>query len=121
MLAEWFRVDGERLLLNVKAAPLSSKSEFAGIKDNALRVRIAAAPEDGRANSELIAFLAKFFGCAKNEIMLQSGKKSRIKTLSLPLSARQKTEKLIVCEGYMPHKFPKISITEGYEGGNSPS
>ena len=81
--------------MNIKAIPLSSRTEFAGIKDNAFRVRIAAAPEDGKANTELIAFLAKLLGCAKRDIILQSGKKSRLKTISLPVSFRQQLEKII--------------------------
>jgi uncharacterized protein (TIGR00251 family) len=101
-LTELFRVDGNRLLLNVKAVPLSSKTEFTGIKDNAFRVRIAASPEDGRANSVLIAFLAEFLGCAKRDIVLKSGEKSRKKTFSLPLSVRQKLEKLVVRERNIP-------------------
>jgi uncharacterized protein (TIGR00251 family) len=93
-VAEWLRVDGEQLILCVKAVPGASKTEFAGIKDDKLRVRIAAAPEDGKANSELIAFLAKSLGCAKREITLQSGERSRNKTLLLPLSVRQNLESL---------------------------
>ena len=91
---ELFRIEGNRLLVNVKAIPQSSRTEFAGVKDNALRVRIAAAPEDGKANTELIAFLSKFLGCAKREIILKSGDRSRLKVIALPVSARQKLEKV---------------------------
>ena len=94
----WYHTKGDKLLLNIKAVPGSSKNEFAGIKDDRLRVRIAAAPEDGKANDELIAFLAKQLGCAKREITLHSGEKSRIKTISLPVSFQQELEKLIVNE-----------------------
>ena len=94
-MAEWLRIDGDRLLLDIKAAPGSSRTEFAGINNNRLRVRIAAAPEDGRANNELIAFLAKYFGCAKRDIVLQSGERSRLKTLSMPVSVQQELEKLV--------------------------
>ena len=91
----WYKTKGDRLLLNIKSVPGSSKTEFTGVKDNRLRIRIAAAPEDGKANAELITFLAKSFGCPKREIILQSGERSRLKVISLPISVRQELEKLI--------------------------
>jgi uncharacterized protein (TIGR00251 family) len=82
------------LLLNVKAIPGASKTEFAGIHDGRLRVRIAAAPEDGRANDTLVAFLAKTLGCSKKEVTVKSGERSRLKTVSLPLRCLEKAGKI---------------------------
>jgi uncharacterized protein (TIGR00251 family) len=73
-----------RVLLDINAVPGASKTEFAGIKDDRLRIRIAAAPEDGKANSALLAFLAKTLDCPKRELILESGEKSRLKTVSFP-------------------------------------
>ena len=72
--------------------------EAAGIEAGRLRVRIAAAPEDGRANRELRAFLAKVLGCAKGEIVLARGEKSRLKTLDLPASSWEALERLIASQ-----------------------
>jgi len=83
-LSDFYYIEGERLFLRIKAIPGASKTEPAGVKDNRLRFRIAAAPEDGKANVELIAALSKICGCSKREISLQSGERSRLKTLSLP-------------------------------------
>ena len=93
---EVFRIYDGRLLLSIKAVPGSSRTEFAGVKASALRVRVAAAPEAGKANAELIAFLAQFLGCAKKEIVIKSGERSRSKMLLLPMSVQQKLEKLIL-------------------------
>ncbi|MDR3160380.1 MAG: DUF167 domain-containing protein [Spirochaetaceae bacterium] len=90
-----YEIRGDSLLLRVKAVPGASRSECAGVKDGRLRLRIAAAPEDGKANGELRAFLAKALGCPKREIRLLSGEKSRLKTLSLPAASREKLEALI--------------------------
>jgi uncharacterized protein (TIGR00251 family) len=94
-MASCFRVSGERLYLDLKVLPGSSKSQITGINDRRLRVKIAAAPEDGKANAELRSFLAKSLGCPKKEILLQSGEKSRLKTAALPLAYKEKLEKLI--------------------------
>jgi uncharacterized protein (TIGR00251 family) len=80
--------DGE-VEVDVKAVPGSSKTCFAGIKDERLRVKIAAAPEDGKANAELVAFTASALGCAKREVRLIRGEKSRLKTLAFPLAYRE--------------------------------
>jgi uncharacterized protein (TIGR00251 family) len=94
-MSDWFReLDGDRLLLHIKAIPGASKTEPAGIKDSRLRFRIAAAPEAGKANAKLCAALAKLLGCTTREIILQSGEQSRLKTFSLPIAVRERLEQL---------------------------
>ena len=83
------------LLLNVKAVPGASKSALGKAMDGRLKMRIAAAPEDGRANEELRSFLAKTLDIPKKDIVLVSGEKSRLKTLRLPIPAKEKLEKFI--------------------------
>ena len=65
------------------------------MSDGRLRISIAAAPEDGKANTELRSFLAKALGCPRKDIVLIAGEKSRLKTLSLPVTCLGKLEKLI--------------------------
>jgi uncharacterized protein (TIGR00251 family) len=90
----WLVDSGTALRLQVKAIPGASKTESSGVKDGALRIRIAAAPEDGKANAELRAFLAKALGCSKSEVVLLQGERSRIKILAIPVSCRGKVESL---------------------------
>ncbi|MDR0375818.1 MAG: DUF167 domain-containing protein [Treponema sp.] len=90
-----FRVSGGVILLDVKALPGASRTEIAGVQENRLRVKLAAAPENGKANAELRAFLAKSLSCAKKDVALKTGEKSRLKTIMLPLEARQKLEALV--------------------------
>ncbi|MDR3166475.1 MAG: DUF167 domain-containing protein [Treponema sp.] len=94
-MEEGIRTAGDRLLLDIKVLPGASKNEFAGIKEGRLRVKIAAPPEDGKANGELISFFAKTLGCAKRELSLVRGEKSRIKTLGVPLQYREELEKIL--------------------------
>ncbi|MCL1931083.1 MAG: DUF167 domain-containing protein [Treponema sp.] len=79
----------------IKAVPGASKTEFAGFKEGRLRVRVAAAPEDGKANAELAAFIAKSLGCPKRDVALLHGEKSRLKTLAVPLAYRLQWEQII--------------------------
>jgi uncharacterized protein (TIGR00251 family) len=89
-----FRIDGDTIRLEIKAVPGASKTEFAGVKDGRLRIRLAAAPEDGKANAELINFLSKSLNCPKRELRFLSGEKSRLKTIALPLACRARVEEV---------------------------
>jgi uncharacterized protein (TIGR00251 family) len=90
-----FRITDGVVYAAVKAVPGASKTGFAGIKDGRLRVRIAAAPEDGKANAELCAFFARALGCPKRDVRLAGGEKSRLKTLAFPLALRVQFENLL--------------------------
>ena len=84
---DWYRVEGSLIRLLVKAVPGASKNAVTGIQDGRLRIRIAASPEDGKANEELRSFLAKLLGLPKKEGSLTGGERSRLKTITLPLSS----------------------------------
>jgi len=86
---------GDYLFLDIKAVPGASKSALGEIIEGRLKVRIAAAPEDGKANEELRSFFAKALKLPKKEIVLEAGEKSRLKTLRLPVSIREKVENLL--------------------------
>jgi uncharacterized protein (TIGR00251 family) len=77
----WYRWDGDDLLLTLKIQPRASRDELAGPLDEALKVRITAPPVDGKANHHLIGFLAKTFGVAKGDVVLESGAGSRTKRI----------------------------------------
>ncbi|MDR1248721.1 MAG: DUF167 domain-containing protein [Treponema sp.] len=94
-MANCFRIAGDSILLNIKAAPGASKSQIAGLSGDRLRIKIAAPPEDGKANAELRSFLAKALDCSRKDIALITGEKSRLKTAGLPLSCLEKLEKII--------------------------
>jgi uncharacterized protein (TIGR00251 family) len=89
------RICGDFLLVDIKAVPGASKSALGEIKEGRLKVRIAAAPEDGKANEELRSFFAKALGLPKKDLVLETGEKSRLKTLRLPISAKEKIENLL--------------------------
>jgi uncharacterized protein (TIGR00251 family) len=49
--------------------------------DGRLKVRIQAAPVDGRANSQLISFLASILGMKKSQIRIETGFTTRDKRI----------------------------------------
>ncbi len=69
--------------LKIKVTPNSSKNEVIEHTGNFMRVKINAVPEKGRANKELIKFLAKHFNIKKSAILIKGGEKSRIKIIQI--------------------------------------
>ena len=49
-----------------------------------LLVKLAAPPVEGRANGELVRFLAELLGCGRREIALVRGGSGRVKTVTIP-------------------------------------
>jgi uncharacterized protein (TIGR00251 family) len=74
---------GNDLLLFCHLQPQASHSEFAGRHGQRLKIRIAAPPLDGKANAQLIAFLAREFGVAKQAVHIVSGATGRQKSVSI--------------------------------------
>jgi uncharacterized protein (TIGR00251 family) len=67
------------ILLNVRVIPRAGKSGIAGTRNDALLVRLNAAPVDGAANAELVEVLADALGVPRRSITLVSGERSRTK------------------------------------------
>jgi uncharacterized protein (TIGR00251 family) len=75
----WLVADGHGVTLRLHIQPGAKKTEVAGLHGEALKIRLAAPPVDGKANACLIAFLADQFGVARSSVSLLSGETSRAK------------------------------------------
>lgn len=73
--------DGVRLVLSV--VPGASRTELAGLHGEALRLRLAAPPVDGKANEALLAWLAQALGLPRRRLALLRGAGSRHKQVSI--------------------------------------
>lgn len=69
----------EGVILAVKVTPKCNKSEINGIENDELKVRLAAVPEEGKANNELIRFLSRLLKIPKSHLVIISGEQSRHK------------------------------------------
>lgn len=69
----------EGVLVQLHVSPGAGDTQVAGRHGDALKVRVAAIPEKGRANEAVIAFLADAFDLKKSEVVLKSGETSRRK------------------------------------------
>jgi uncharacterized protein (TIGR00251 family) len=70
---------GEGVALRLAVVPNAKRTEVDGLHDGALRVRLAAPPIEGRANDELVAWLAKSVGVPRRAVALAQGASGRRK------------------------------------------
>ncbi len=74
--------------LRIKVIPNSSNNEIKEIMiddsgEETIKIKIKAAPEKGKANTELIKFLSKELDIKKPTISIISGKTDRIKLIKI--------------------------------------
>lgn len=67
------------MILDLHVQPGASRTEFAGKHGDRIKVRLAAPPQDGKANAALIEFLAAHYGVPRRNVRITSGLKSRQK------------------------------------------
>lgn len=71
------------MLLNIKVIPRAKKNEVIKIDNENYRVRLTAAPVDGKANEALIKSLSEYFDVAKSEIRIVRGERGRGKSVEI--------------------------------------
>jgi len=74
-------------IVQIKVKPNSRASLLEQNDDGTWLAHIKAPPVDGKANEELIALVAKHFGCRKSEVFIKSGNSSRTKLVQIPEDA----------------------------------
>jgi len=79
----WIRADGDDVVLTLHIQPGAKKTEVVGLHGEALKIRLAAPPVDGKANAALIAFIAAKVGAGRTAISLISGDTSRAKRVGI--------------------------------------
>lgn len=94
-MADWLRESGGRTTLTLHIQPGARKTEITGQHGDALKIRLAAPPVDGKANAALIDFIADRLGLTKSAISLKSGQTSRRKVLEVSAAPKDTTQRLM--------------------------
>ena len=82
-MSSWYRWEGEDLLLWIRAQLRSSQNGFAEVLGDAIKLRITAPPVDGKANSHIVAWLARQFRVPKSAVTIEQGENSRRKRIRI--------------------------------------
>lgn len=79
----FFQVTCQGFLVKVQVVPAAARTEVAGLHGDRLKVRLAAPPEKGAANRELLTFLARRLQVPKQAVRLAFGAGSRAKVVAV--------------------------------------
>lgn len=95
-MSDWFRVASDGgITLTLHIQPGAKKTEFAGRHGDALKIRLAAPPVDGKANEALVRFVAETLKLPKSAVSLKSGQTSRRKVLEVQGATAEAVARLI--------------------------
>lgn len=72
--------------ISIRVIPNARRSEVVNQEGEAWKIRVAAPPIEGKANKELIRWLAKVLDLAPSEIEIVKGLGSKHKLVQVPLS-----------------------------------
>jgi uncharacterized protein (TIGR00251 family) len=79
----WYRRNGETIMLTLHVQPGAKRSEIVGLHGEALKIRLAAPPIEGRANEALLKFIAGLFAVPLRNTELKQGGQSRHKVVAV--------------------------------------
>jgi uncharacterized protein (TIGR00251 family) len=71
------------IVIQVKVKPNARSSVLEQVEGGTYVAQLKAAPVDGKANEELIALVAKRFGCRKSDVSIRSGASGRTKLVRI--------------------------------------
>jgi uncharacterized protein (TIGR00251 family) len=69
--------------LQVKVKPNARVSRLVEMSPGVWHAELKSAPVDGKANQELIALVAKAFGCPRAAVTIRSGAAGRLKLVRI--------------------------------------
>ena len=82
-MADFFSPTCQGYLLKIHVVPGARQTAVAGLHGDRLKVKVASPPEKGRANEELLAFLARLLEVPPRAVHLTSGAASRAKVVAV--------------------------------------
>ncbi|NLI12865.1 DUF167 domain-containing protein [Pelotomaculum propionicicum] len=78
------------VLFKLRVLPRSSKNQVVGYYDDAVKIRLTAAPLEGKANEACRAFLADLLSVPRSRVEIVSGEASRNKLIKVAGISAQK-------------------------------
>jgi len=82
-MSTFFLSTSQGYILRLTVVPGAQRTQVVGLHGDRLKVRLAAPPEKGAANRELIDFLARALKLPKSSLKLTLGAQSRSKVVAV--------------------------------------
>lgn len=72
--------------LTVKVKPNARESRLEELPDGTWLAALKSPPVDGKANAELVALIARRFGCPKSRVEIRRGASGRLKLVTIEVA-----------------------------------
>ena len=82
-MSPFFLATSQGYILRLTVVPGAQRTQVVGLYGDRLKLRLAAPPEKGAANRELIDFLARALDLPKSSLKLTMGAQSRSKVVAV--------------------------------------
>jgi uncharacterized protein (TIGR00251 family) len=77
------RLEREAVVVRLHVQPGAKRSQWVGRHGDALKLRVAAPPVEGKANEALVRFLAEFCGVPRSAVEILQGETGRAKRVRI--------------------------------------
>ncbi len=86
------QADNSDVLIRLKVVPGSSRDAIAGVLGDRLKIKVAAAPEAGKANAAVCELLARVLNVKRRDVAIEVGatsseKTARVRGIALAVAA----------------------------------
>lgn len=79
----YVKEEKDGVFFKVRVQPRSSRNQVAGLYEDAVKIRLTAAPVDGKANEDCRAYLAELFAVPRSQVAIVSGHAGRNKMIKV--------------------------------------
>ena len=95
-MSAWLTESGDGVVLSLHVQPGAKKTEVVGLHGDALKIRLAAPPVEGKANECLLEYVADTLNVPKRQVTLVSGLSSRSKLVAVVGMGMEEIERRLV-------------------------
>jgi uncharacterized protein (TIGR00251 family) len=85
-----------QIRISVRVIPNAPRNQVASQSDGVWKIKVAAPPQKGKANQELLEFLARKLALKRSCVLLEKGQTARHKIVALTGISQREVERLLI-------------------------
>jgi uncharacterized protein len=86
---KWYHEKQGYFIVRIKVKPNARQTMVLALKEQYIEISLKDLPQDGKANTALVKFLAKSMKIAQSKVAIIRGDKSKIKVLTIACDKHQ--------------------------------
>lgn len=105
-MKQLFDVASDGLVLRLQVQPGAGRDSVVGTHGDALKLRVVAQPESGRANEAVLSLLARVLGVDRSALTITAGegsRRKRVKISAMEAAELERRLRVVVAESAPGH------------------